>query len=76
MPEKKKNEQSEFTVTDRRLFTSEGELRSDVPEEIETSTPAPFASTPVAPSSPNVSADRGRMAELADGHFGVGRIRA
>lgn len=32
----KKNEQSSFTVTDRRLFTSEGELRSDVPEEKET----------------------------------------
>lgn len=31
----KKNE-SGFTVTDRRLFTSEGELRSDVPEEAET----------------------------------------
>src|SRR5438552_14151835 len=64
MPEKKKNEQSEFTVTDRRLFTSEGELRSDVPEEIETSTPAPFASTPVAPPSPNVS---GLSTEKSDG---------
>ncbi len=30
----KKNDSS-FTVADRRLFTSEGELRSDVPEEIE-----------------------------------------
>jgi hypothetical protein len=30
MPEKK---QESFTVTDRRLFTSEGELRKDVPEE-------------------------------------------
>jgi len=30
----KKND-SGFTVTDRRLFTSEGELRSDVPEEVE-----------------------------------------
>jgi hypothetical protein len=29
----KKHEQSGFTVSDRRLFTSEGELRSDVPEE-------------------------------------------
>jgi hypothetical protein len=33
MPDKK-NEPS-FTVTDRRLFTSDGELRSDVPEEVE-----------------------------------------
>ncbi|MFZ0731970.1 MAG: DUF1844 domain-containing protein [Candidatus Sulfotelmatobacter sp.] len=31
----KKQEQSSFTVTDRRLFTPEGELRSDVPEEKE-----------------------------------------
>lgn len=29
----KKREQSEFTVTDRRLFTSDGELRSDAPEQ-------------------------------------------
>ena len=29
----KKHEQSSFTVTDRRLFTSEGELRSEAPEE-------------------------------------------
>jgi hypothetical protein len=31
----KKHEQSEFTVTDRRLFTSEGELRGEAPEETE-----------------------------------------
>lgn len=30
-----------FTVTDRRPFTSEGELRKDVPEEQETSAPNP-----------------------------------
>jgi hypothetical protein len=29
----KKHEQSGFTVTDRRLFTSEGDLRNDAPEE-------------------------------------------
>jgi hypothetical protein len=48
----KKNESS-FTVTDRRLFTSEGELRSDVPEEQETPKPA-AAPPPVqnAPQSP------------------------
>src|SRR5215468_5663666 len=40
MPEKK-NES--FTVTDRRLFTAEGELRRDVPEEQET--PAPPTAT-------------------------------
>ncbi|HEY1677562.1 MAG TPA: DUF1844 domain-containing protein [Candidatus Sulfotelmatobacter sp.] len=35
----KKHEQSGFTVTDRRLFTSDGELRSDIPEEKETPKP-------------------------------------
>jgi hypothetical protein len=40
----KKQEQSGFKVTDRRLFTSEGELRSDAPEEIE----PPKAAAPVA----------------------------
>jgi hypothetical protein len=30
----KKHEQSGFTVTDRRLFTSEGDLRGDAPEEV------------------------------------------
>jgi hypothetical protein len=46
MPEKK---QDSFTVTDRRLFTSEGELRREVSEEeIATSKPAP---APVAPET-------------------------
>lgn len=45
----KKHEQSGFKVTDRRLFTSEGELRSEVPEEIE----APKAQAPaVTPEAP------------------------
>lgn len=45
----KKHEQSGFTVTDRRLFTSEGELREESREEVETakSTTSP-ASTPAA----------------------------
>jgi hypothetical protein len=42
----KKNEQSSFTVTDRRLFTSDGELRKDVPEESETPKAAPQNSAP------------------------------
>jgi hypothetical protein len=41
----KKQEES-FTVTDRRLFTSEGELRKDVPDETE----APKAAAPSAPA--------------------------
>ncbi|MFZ0859689.1 MAG: DUF1844 domain-containing protein [Candidatus Sulfotelmatobacter sp.] len=40
----KRQEQSGFKVTDRRLFTSEGELRADVPEEVE----APNVATPIA----------------------------
>jgi len=44
----KKYQQSEFKVTDRRLFTSDGELRADVAEEAEPSKSAPAA--PVEPS--------------------------
>ena len=48
MPDKKR-EESSFTVTDRRLFTSDGELRSDVKDEPE----APKASaTPPKPPAP------------------------
>ena len=41
MPEKK---QESFTVTDRRLFTPDGEVRRDVSEE-QVSTPAPSTSS-------------------------------
>lgn len=41
----KKND-SGFTVTDRRLFTPDGELRSDVAEEVE----PPKAATPASPA--------------------------
>src|SRR5437016_720818 len=41
----KKHEQSSFTVTDRRLFTPDGELRSDAAEEPE----PPKPSAPAAP---------------------------
>ena len=46
----KKQEQSSFTVTDRRLFTSEGELRKEVAEESEP--PKPAASAPAPQSAP------------------------
>jgi len=50
----KKND-SGFTVTDRRLFTSDGELRSDVTEEVEKAKPevtsAPKEAAPKAPQS-------------------------
>jgi len=39
----KKYEQSGFTVTDRRLFNSEGELRQEVEERSEAAKPAPPA---------------------------------
>jgi hypothetical protein len=68
----KKREQSTFTVTDRRLFTSEGELRSDVPQEKEAPKPeaqaaeaAPIAKTPApviaeAAAEPDATTDDGR----------------
>ncbi len=56
-----------FTVTDRRLFTSEGELRKDAPEEQEQeneqSTVKPFtppaapAHSPETPANPSASAE-------------------
>ena len=46
----KKHQQSEFTVTDRRLFTSEGELRSEAQEEtVEVRQPANPVKQVVAP---------------------------
>jgi hypothetical protein len=49
MSEKK---QESFTVTDRRLFTSDGELRQEVSEEeVSTSTPAPPAAAEVRPAA-------------------------
>jgi hypothetical protein len=47
----KKHEQSGFKVTDRRLFTSEGELRSDAPEELEAPKAQAAAVTPEAPAA-------------------------
>ena len=47
----KKHEQSGFKVTDRRLFTSEGELRTEVAEEVEApKAAAPPAAQPAAPA--------------------------
>ena len=50
----KKHEQSSFTVTDRRLFTSEGELRSDLPEEKE----SPKTVEPAKESAPAAAASQ------------------
>src|SRR5580658_961365 len=42
----KKHEQSGFKVTDRRLFTSEGELRAEATEEVHQEVEAPKAVAP------------------------------
>lgn len=49
MPEKK---QESFTVTDRRLFTSEGEARNEVTEEeVSSSSPKPATAPEMPPAS-------------------------
>lgn len=54
----KKHEQSSFTVTDRRLFNSDGELRSEAREESEApkTPPAPPAETAAPKAAAPVSA--------------------
>jgi hypothetical protein len=42
----KKHEDSGFTVTDRRLFTSQGELRKEAEEEVESPKPATGSAKP------------------------------
>jgi Domain of unknown function (DUF1844) len=63
----KKHEQTGFTVTDRRLFTADGELRSDVAEEIESpkeAAPAPkeaaMAERNMPPAFDKAQSDRDR----------------
>jgi Domain of unknown function (DUF1844) len=46
----KKHEDSGFTVTDRRPFTSEGELRTEAEEEVEASQPAASPAPKQAPA--------------------------
>jgi hypothetical protein len=48
----KKQEQSSFTVTDRRLFTPDGELRKDVAEEAEAASSAPPPTAAQAKAGP------------------------
>lgn len=58
---KQREEQSSFTVTDRRAFNSEGELRSGVTEETQASkpeeSPAPQAKQPAAVAEMPVPAE-------------------
>jgi hypothetical protein len=46
-----KKTDSGFTVTDRRLFTSDGDLRSDVPEEVEAPKTASVTAAKEAPAT-------------------------
>lgn len=49
----KKHEQSSFKVTDRRLFTPDGELRTDIAEESDPAKAAPKETTsPAKPAAP------------------------
>jgi hypothetical protein len=54
-----KRQESGFTVTDRRLFTEDGELRKDVPDEMEAAKAAASAATAAketVPTSGSVAA--------------------
>jgi hypothetical protein len=63
MSEKK---QESFTVTDRRLFTSEGELRREISEEeVSTSTPAPPA--PAETKVTSIAAEPAALEQSAAG---------
>ena len=61
----KKHEQSSFTVTDRRLFNSEGELRSDAREEDEApkTAPTPARETAAQKAPEPVAADKAAQLE-------------
>jgi hypothetical protein len=48
----KRPEQSGFKVTDRRLFTAEGELRSDIPEDVQEKVEAPKVEVPKPTKGP------------------------
>ncbi|MBZ5683866.1 MAG: DUF1844 domain-containing protein [Acidobacteriia bacterium] len=52
-----KKQDSSFKVTDRRLFTSDGELRSDVAEEVETPKPEPTSAAKETAAKPTATAD-------------------
>jgi len=58
----KRREESEFKVSDKRLFTSEGELRSDSPEE---QAAPPVASAATAIAEPSISSPGSTIADAA-----------
>ena len=55
MPEKKQD--SGFTVTDRRLFTTDGELRSDVQEDASSQEKSTAPAAVASPPTPETSSD-------------------
>jgi hypothetical protein len=62
----KKHESSGFTVTDRRLFTEDGELRKDTSEELEGSKPAAAPPTQDAAGTKPATVTGGDDAEDRD----------
>ncbi|OLE14358.1 MAG: hypothetical protein AUG89_02160 [Acidobacteria bacterium 13_1_20CM_4_56_7] len=56
--------QETFTVTDRRLFTADGELRKDVPEEPEQERPVTTKAPAAAPESPAQESSSEQAPEL------------
>jgi hypothetical protein len=68
-----KRQESGFTVTDRRLFTEDGQLRKGAPEEAEAPRAAPTVAAPTAAkeAAPTGDTVRGLPAE-GDGILGQG----
>ncbi len=63
----KRREETEFTVSDKRLFTSDGELRSDPSEETAAPTAvAPAAAAPKPVPVPPSEADTGAFAAIPE----------
>ncbi len=64
----KKHESSEFTVTDRRLFTSDGDLRQEVAEQVEAPEPGPVsaAAAEPAPAANSAAPDPENMETISE----------
>lgn len=60
----KRREESEFKISDKRLFTSDGELRSDAPEE-QAAPPVASAATATAVAEPSNSRPVSTIPETA-----------
>jgi Domain of unknown function (DUF1844) len=64
----KKHESSDFTVTDRRLFTSDGDLRQEVAEQVEApkSGPVSAAAAEPAPAAKSAAPDQENMDSISE----------